>query len=101
MLILQVHIRVKAEHVEAFKQITEDNASNSLKEPGVRRFDMLQQQDDPTRFVLLEVYRDDDAATAHKATAHYNRWAEKVGDLLAEPRTRYRYSNVFPGDESW
>jgi quinol monooxygenase YgiN len=101
MLIVQVHVRVKPEHVEAFKQATIENASHSVKEPGIARFDFMQQQDDPTRFVLLEVYRSEDATTAHRASAHYNAWAEKVADMVAEPRARFRYTNIFPGDEGW
>ena len=101
MLIVQVHVHVKPEHVEAFKQATIENASNSVKEPGIARFDFMQQQDDPSRFILLEVYRSEDAITAHRASAHYSVWAEKVADMVAEPRTRFRYSNIFPGDEGW
>jgi quinol monooxygenase YgiN len=101
MLIVHVHVHVKPEHIEAFKEATIHNASNSVKEPGIARFDFIQQEDDPTRFLLLEVYRDEAATAAHRATAHYNTWAEKVGPMMAEPRTRFRYSNIFPGDEGW
>ena len=101
MIIVHVHIHVKPEYVEAFKEATIENASNSVKEPGVARFDFIQQEDDPTRFLLLEVYRDQEATVKHKETAHYNAWAAKVADMFAEPRTRFRYSNVFPGDQGW
>ena len=101
MLIIQVHIHVKPEHLEEFKQATIVNASNSVKEPGIARFDFIQQEDDPTRFVLVEVYREPEAAVKHKETAHYLAWAETVSDWFAEPRTRVRYGNVFPADQGW
>jgi (4S)-4-hydroxy-5-phosphonooxypentane-2,3-dione isomerase len=101
MLILQVHIQIKPEHVEAFKQATIENARNSVKEPGIARFDFLQEEDDPTRFILSEVYRSVEASVQHKETAHYAAWAEKVADMFQQPRTRTRYTNVFPADASW
>jgi quinol monooxygenase YgiN len=101
MQILIVHARVKAEFIDAFKQATIINAENSAKEPGVARFDFMQQQDDPSKFVLYEVYRDADAPAKHKATAHYNAWLEKVGDMFEEPRTRALYTNVSPSDAAW
>jgi autoinducer 2-degrading protein len=101
MHILIVHARVKAEFIDAFKQATMINAENSAKEPGVARFDFMQQQDDPSKFVLYEVYRDAAAPAKHKETAHYSQWVEKVTDMFEEPRTRALYSNVFPADEAW
>jgi len=101
MLIVHVHVHVKPEHIEAFKLATIENAANSVKEPGIARFDVLQQADDPSRFVLLEAYRDTEATTHHKATAHYHAWAEKVADMLAEPRSRVVYGNVYPADQGW
>jgi quinol monooxygenase YgiN len=101
MLILLVNIHIKPEHIEAFRVATIENASNSLKEPGVARFDFIQNTDDPSRFMLVEVYRDQDSIAEHKLTAHYLAWVEKVGDMFAEPRTRGLYQNVFPGDQSW
>ena len=101
MHILIVHAHVKAESIDAFKQATTINAENSAREPGVARFDFMQQQDDPSRFVLCEVYRDADAPAKHKQTAHYNAWVEAVSDMFEEPRTRAFYTNVFPGDRSW
>jgi autoinducer 2-degrading protein len=101
MLILQVQIHVLAEHLEAFKAATIENARNSRLEPGLARFDFLQQADDPTRFHLTEVYRDADAPAKHKETAHYAAWLEKVTPLLAEPRTRQWYHNISPGDEAF
>ena len=101
MLIVHVHVHVKPEHIEAFKLATIENASNSVKEPGIARFDVVQQADDPSRFVLIEAYRDTEATAHHKATAHYHAWAEKVADMLAEPRSRVVYANLFPADRDW
>jgi autoinducer 2-degrading protein len=101
MLILLVQVHVKPEYVEEFKQATIVNASNSVKEPGIARFDFIQQEDDPTRFVLVEVYRDAEASVRHKETAHYLAWSEKVTDWLAGPRNRLRYTNIFPANQSW
>ena len=101
MHILIVHARVKAEFIDAFKQATVINAENSAREPGVARFDFMQQQDDPSKFVLYEVYRDSAAPAKHKETAHYNEWVEKVTHMFEEPRTRALYTNVSPADETW
>lgn len=101
MFILNVHIHVLPEHLEAFKQATIVNAANSRREPGVARFDFMQCIDDPTRFALYEVYRNRVAVDAHKQTAHYAEWAEKVTPWLAEPRTRVFYENIDPVDESF
>ena len=101
MHIVLVNVRVKPEHLEAFRQATIENASNSVQEPGIVRFDVLQQSDDPTRFVLFEVYRDANAPAKHRETAHYNAWAVKVTEMLAEPRARVVYGNVFPADSNW
>jgi quinol monooxygenase YgiN len=101
MLIVHVQVHVKPEHIEAFKLATIENASNSVKEPGIARFDVVQQSDDPSRFVLVEAYRDTEATAHHKATAHYHAWAEKVADMLAEPRSRVVYGNIYPADQGW
>jgi (4S)-4-hydroxy-5-phosphonooxypentane-2,3-dione isomerase len=101
MLVVHVHVHVKPECVEAFKQATLANAGASLKEPGVARFDVVQQQDDPTRFVFVEVYRNAAANAAHKETAHYPVWRDAVATMMAEPRTRVQFDNVFPDDEEW
>jgi quinol monooxygenase YgiN len=101
MHILIVQARVKPEFIEAFKQATAINAENSAKEPGVARFDFLQQQDDPTRFVLCEVYRDASAPARHKETTHYLAWAETVSHMFQEPRTRAFFTNVFPADDGF
>jgi quinol monooxygenase YgiN len=96
MLVVHVQIRVKPECVEAFKQATLANARESLKEVGVARFDVVQQQDDPARFVLVEVYRNATAAAAHKETKHYPVWRDVVAPLMAEPRFSVKFDNVFP-----
>ena len=101
MFILNVHIHVLPEHIEAFKQATIINASNSVKEPGIVRFDFMQSVDEPTVFGLYEVYRDRDAIAAHKETAHYKAWVDKVEGWLTEPRTRVFYQNIFPDNQSW
>jgi quinol monooxygenase YgiN len=101
MLVVHVHVRVKPGFVEAFRDATRENASNSLREPGVARFDVLQQPDDPTRFVLVEVYRTADDPARHKETTHYQTWRDTVAEMMAEPRSSTRYDNVFPDDEGW
>lgn len=101
MLIVHVFVHVKPEAVEAFKAASLDNARHSVQEPGVARFDVIQQRDDPTRFVLLEVYRTTEAPTAHKATAHYARWRDAVAEMMAEPRYAIHYHNLFPDDGGW
>jgi len=101
MLIVHVHVHVKPECVEAFRKTTLANARDSLKEPGVARFDVVQQQDDPTRFVLVEVYHDDDAAAAHKETKHYPIWRDAVAAMMAEPRHSVKLNNLFPEDAGW
>jgi len=101
MVILVVNLHVKSEHLEEFRQATRENARNSAKEPGILRFDFLEQSDDPTRFALIEVYRDAEAPLHHRETAHYKAWVAKVPDMLAEPRTRTFYSNLFPPDADW
>ncbi len=101
MLVVHVHVHVKPESVEAFRQATLANASNSVQEPGIARFDVIQQADDPTRFVLVEVYRTAAAPAAHKETAHYKTWRDAVAEMMAEPRTSVKYANVFPDDAGW
>jgi quinol monooxygenase YgiN len=101
MLIVHVFAHVKPEHVEAFKQASIENARNSLKEPGIARFDVVQQLDDPTRFALLEVYRTEEDTARHKATEHYARWRDVVEPMLAEPRSRETYRSLWPEDAGW
>ena len=94
MLIVHVHIQVKPDQVEAFKAASVENARNSRQEPGIARFDVFQQQDDPSRFVLVEIYRTAEAPAAHKQTAHYQKWAETVADMMAEPRFSVKFDAV-------
>ncbi|HEY4722032.1 MAG TPA: putative quinol monooxygenase [Anaerolineae bacterium] len=101
MLIVHVFAHVKPESVEAFRVATIENAQHSLQEPGIARFDVIQQAEDTTRFVLVEVYRTADDPAKHKATAHYARWRDAVAELMAEPRTSIKYSNVYPDDAGW
>jgi autoinducer 2-degrading protein len=101
MFIVHVIVQVKPGVVEAFRAATLENARNSVQEPGIARFDVLQQQDDPTRFVLVEVYRDAEAPARHKETAHYARWRDTVADWMVTPRVGVKYDNVFPDDEGW
>ena len=101
MLIVHVYVHVKPESVESFKEATLTNARASIAEPGVVRFDVVQQQDDPARFVLVEVYRDAAAAAAHKETLHYPAWRDAVASMMAEPRHSVKFNNVFPADEGW
>jgi autoinducer 2-degrading protein len=101
MLIVQVNVQVKPEAVAAFHAATAANAEASRREPGIARFDVLQQADDPTRFILLEAYRDADAPAAHKATAHYALWRDTVAPLMAAPRTSVKYTNVSPADSAY
>jgi (4S)-4-hydroxy-5-phosphonooxypentane-2,3-dione isomerase len=98
MQIVHVHVNVKSEFVEAFKQATIENASNSVKEAGIARFDVIQQTDDPTKFILVEVYKTADSPAAHKETAHYKRWRDAVMAMMAEPRKGIKYTNIFPED---
>ncbi len=101
MHIIHVHVHVKPEAVEAFKQATVENAANSVQEAGVARFDVVQQADDPTRFVLVEVYRTPEDQQRHRETAHYKKWRDAVAEMMAEPRMPHRFVNVFPDDKGW
>ena len=96
MLVIHVHVDVKPESIEAFKQATIENARHSLQEAGIARFEVIQKADDPTRFVLVEVYRTDEAPARHKETAHYAAWRDAVMPMMAEARTSVKYSDVFP-----
>ena len=101
MNIVHVHVHVKPEFVEAFKQATIENAASSVKEEGVARFDVIQQNDDPTRFILVEVYKTDKASFAHKETVHYAKWRDTVAEMMVEPRQGIKYSNIYPKDSDW
>ena len=101
MLIVHVFVNVKPEQVEAFRVASLENARNSVQEPGIARFDIIRQQDDPTRFVLVEAYRTSEDPSKHKETSHYQKWRDTVADMMAEPRTSIKYTNVFPDEEGW
>lgn len=101
MQIVLVHVNVKSQFIEAFKQASMENASHSVKEAGVARFDVIQQTEDPTKFILVEVYKTSDAPAAHKETAHYGRWRDMVAEMMAEPRQGIKYTNIFPSDDNW
>lgn len=101
MLVVQVHIHIKEEYIETFKVATKENAQNSVLESGIARFDVIQQQDEPTRFILIEVYKNQDAPALHKQTAHYAKWRDTVVGMMVEPRYSIKYTNVFPGEDGW
>jgi quinol monooxygenase YgiN len=101
MLVIQIQIQVKPEFIDAFKQATLANARESIKEPGIARFDILQQQDDPARFVFVEVYRTPEANAAHKETRHYQTWRDVVAPMMAAPRSPTKLTNIFPEDKGW
>lgn len=101
MVIVHVHVHVHPDCVDAFREATLHNARNSVQEPGITHFDVIQQLDDETRFVLVEVYRTTDDAARHKETAHYALWRDTVEPMMAEPRRSVKYANVFPADEDW
>ena len=101
MLIVHVFVHVKPESVDAFAAATRENARESVREPGVVRFDVAQQQDDPTRFLLVEVYRTADDPARHKETAHYQRWRDAVEPMMAEPRRSVKYAALFPEPARW
>ncbi|MBN2636589.1 MAG: antibiotic biosynthesis monooxygenase [Prolixibacteraceae bacterium] len=101
MFIVHVFVHVKEDRVEDFKTATIENAENSIAEPGIARFDVVQQQDDTTRFVLVEVYRTADDPAKHKETAHYKKWRDTVADMMAEPRSALKFFNVHPDEKGW
>jgi (4S)-4-hydroxy-5-phosphonooxypentane-2,3-dione isomerase len=101
MLIVHVHVHVKPECVEGFRLATIENAQQSLREPGIARFDVARHAEDPTRFVLVECYRTADAPARHKETAHYAKWRDAVAPMMAEPRTSVKFANVYPEDAAW
>ena len=101
MLVVHVHVYVKPESVEAFRKATEENARCSVLETGMARFDVVQQLDNPTRFVLVEVYRTSDAPAQHKETTHYLKWRDTVAPMMAAPRTSVKYVNIHPTDPNW
>ena len=98
LLVVHVACHVKAEATAAFREATLANARASVQEPGIARFDVVEDRDDPTRFVLVEIYRHTDAPALHKETEHYKRWRDTVADMMAEPRASRKYVNVYPDD---
>jgi quinol monooxygenase YgiN len=101
MYIVHVHVQVKPEYIEEFIDAALENASHSIQEPGVARFDVIQSLDDPAAFILVEVYRSPDDVTRHKDTAHYIHWRDTVEMMMARPRQGIKYANLFPGEEGW
>ena len=101
MLIVHVFVHVKPDQVDAFRAASVENAKESVREPGVARFDVIQQQEDPTRFVLVEVYRAASDPAMHKETAHYQKWRDAVEGMMAEPRSSVKYNSVFPDQDGW
>jgi quinol monooxygenase YgiN len=101
MFAVLVHIKVKSDSIEAFKQASILNAQESIHEPGIARFDFIQQQDDPTRFLLVEVYASEQAALEHKQAQHYQTWRDTVEDMMAEPRKGVRYDIIHPDEQVW
>jgi autoinducer 2-degrading protein len=96
MLAVFVYAHVKEDLIEAFKQATLDNASNSIHEPGIARFDVFQQLDDPSHFTLVEIYKTEADPARHRETAHYQRWRDAVASMMVEPRTRTENQMIFP-----
>jgi len=101
MFIVHVHVHVKPDAVDAFREASVHNARQSIQEPGIARFDVIQQLDDPHRFVLVEVYRTTEAAAQHKETDHYKTWRDTVEAMMAEPRRSVKYANAYPADAGW
>ena len=101
MFIVHVSVHVRYKDIADFKDVSLENARNSIQEPGIARFDVMQQQDDPTRLLLVEVYRTPDDPARHKETAHYKKWRDTVAPMMAEPRTSIKYANIFPDEEGW
>ncbi len=101
MFIAHVDVHVKPEFVEDFKTATLVNAGSSVLEPGIARFDVIQDMDDPTHFVLVEVYRSAADPARHKDTAHYATWRDAVAGMMATPRTSLKYHNLYPDDAGW
>ena len=101
MLVVHVFVQVKNDQIDAFKTATIENARSSLQEPGIARFDVLQQTDDPAGFVLVEAYRSPQDAVLHKETRHYQVWRDTVANMMAVPRTSVKYAGIFPDDREW
>jgi (4S)-4-hydroxy-5-phosphonooxypentane-2,3-dione isomerase len=98
MLIVQVNVHVKDDQVERFIMATEENVKNSILEQGIARFDFFQNMEDPSRFILIEAYRNEDAPAKHKETEHYKKWKAAVESMMSEPRFSIKYANILPSD---
>jgi quinol monooxygenase YgiN len=101
MQIVHVEIQIKPESMDAFLEATIENARNSLQEPGILRFDFLQHSEDPTRFLLYEVYKTAEDIDLHKQTAHYLKWRDSATEMMAQPRVGTKYRNIYPGEDGW
>jgi quinol monooxygenase YgiN len=101
MHIVHVHVRVKSSEVENFKKASIENAQNSIKESGIARFDVIQNQEDSEKFILVEVYRTIEDSAKHKETAHYQKWRDTVATMMAEPRISVKFTNIYPYDKGW
>src|SRR5262245_21114621 len=101
MYVVCVRAHVQAEHVESFRQAVLENARQSRAEPGNVRFDVLQEESDPARFLLYEVYRSPEDFAAHQRTEHYLHWKSTVEGWMAEPRSAARCRSLFPADPDW
>lgn len=101
MVIVHVFIKIKPDMLESFKAATLKNAQNSIKEPGILRFDFMQQEDEPLSFLLVEVYKDSNAVAQHKETSHYAEWRQSAEPMIAEPRKSIKYVNIFPEDKEY
>jgi quinol monooxygenase YgiN len=101
MLVVQVNVHIKEDQIEEFIKATKENVSHSINEKGIARFDFLQNQDDPARFILFEAYRNENAPAEHKETDHYRKWKATVEPMMVEPRFSIKYSNVLPNDKDY
>ena len=101
MFIVHVYVHVKEDRIKDIKQATLENAQNSVHEPGIARFDVIQHQDDPSRFILVEAYRTPDDPAKHKETEHYKKWRDTVEEMMAEPRSSIKLTNIFPDEKGW
>ncbi len=101
LLVVHVDVAVVPDQIAPFLAATEANARSSREEPGVVRFDVLSDRADPSHLVLVEIYRDEAAAAAHKETEHYARWRDTVAPMMARPRQATRYANASPADDGW
>ena len=101
MLIVHVFVHVKEDRIGDFKRATLENARNSINEPGIACFDVVHQEDDPARFILIEVYRTSGDPAKHKKTEHYVKWRDTVEEMMAEPRSSIKLTNVFPDEKGW